>query len=513
MGSELSESKPESSARTQLVPAVTETGEGNSELSGSARLRAPAPEAGYAIYPGLALKALHRSLFVSAGASALGAIFIAAIQGSVLNFFLGDLGYTAQLSLFLGLTSLSALGSMMGPWLQNRLQSRRGVFMWLTCGSRFIWLAIGLVPLLWPDWTGPSRGWALAALILLFWLTHSIGSNAWLSWMGDLVPPHLAGRYWGLRQLACSLTAGLARMGFGWYLDAHRNPDGYMTIFTFALIFGAADILLFFFVEHREPKFQAGHRGMLNGLRGVFENRALRRLMGVYLLWSLSNAVLAAPLFRFMHDQVHMGPRPIAMVETMYLATMMVFSLLWGHFADRHGQRGTLCCCLLVHALCPIFYYFAGPGSWSLVALSFAIGGLSFCGVQLFMTPMLLAYTRSASGGREIGIAAFTLVIGVPCFLAFWLTDAALCPGLSLAFGTESISDSRIYMAINTLVMVLRFGALGLALALPAHASELAPGAVVQLFTRTNPVRACWGLVRYLNFGWRRGPGPFSVPE
>src|SRR6185295_20370216 len=121
-------------------------------------------------------------------------------------------------------------GTLVGSWLQERFNCRRGLMIWCVGGSRVLWLAVGLIPLLWPDLAmkEPALRW-LSILQLLFYFIHAIGSNAWLSWMADLVPPHLQGKFWSLRQVACSGIGALTRVGFGYYLDAHHNFTGFAT--------------------------------------------------------------------------------------------------------------------------------------------------------------------------------------------------------------------------------------------------------------------------------------------
>jgi len=125
------------------------------------------------------------------------------------------------------------------------------------CGSRIVWLVIGLVPIFRPEWL--VRGTAfklLAVLTAVFYFVHSVGSPAWLSWMADLVPAKIQGRYWSLRQVGCSATSVLARLVSGYYLDAHKNMGGYAAVFTCAAVIGIVDPLLFYAVVHRRPKLR-----------------------------------------------------------------------------------------------------------------------------------------------------------------------------------------------------------------------------------------------------------------
>ncbi|GMV79306.1 MAG: hypothetical protein AMXMBFR7_04900 [Planctomycetota bacterium] len=452
-------------------------------------------------------------MWFSGVASMLGSIFFVAVQGTVFNFLLEDLGLLDKLGFFMGLSCLAGIGALTGAWIQERFAFRRGLFLWGIGASRLVWLVIGAIPLLWPDWKGAELQWPLAALVLLFVITHSMGANAWMSWMGDLIPPEWAGRYWGLRQVGTSAASALSRFGFGWFLDTHHHPQGYFIVFAFAVVVGVADALLFLGVVHRAPVRAPSNSNMFKDLVASLRSPNLRLLIGVYALWNLSNCVMGAAVFRFARLHVEMGIFDFSICELLALITYAIFSLLWGRMADHHGHRGPLIVCLLVHALCPIYYFFTGPGDFGLVTLGFVQGSLGFCGVFLFMWPMVIAYTTQKGRGRSVGIAAFTTLLGLPGFLAYWLTDDYLRPWLMDWTGAPGLDSPPVFLSLFALVMVLRFAAAGVALGLPAAETETPPGHLIRMFAQTNPLRAAMNMVRFVAVGSRAGEaGPFTEP-
>src|SRR5438045_7626872 len=118
----------------------------------------------------------------------------------------------------MALWSIGSLGTLIGSWMQQRWGCRKGLFYWGIGASRLVWLAVGLIPVLRPQWaqSGPALYW-LTSLTLLFYFVHSLGNTAWLSWMADLIPAHMQSQYWSLRQLGASSAGILARIGFGFY--------------------------------------------------------------------------------------------------------------------------------------------------------------------------------------------------------------------------------------------------------------------------------------------------------
>ena len=441
---------------------------------------------------------LKRSLIISSVASAFGAMFFSVVQGAIFNFFLEDLSLRDRLPHFMGLWCIAGLGTLVGSWIQARWNCRKGLFLWCVGGSRLIWLIIGLIPIFWPELakSEPAFMW-LSVLTLAFYFIHALGSNAWLSWMADLVPAHLQGRYWSLRQVGCSGAGAAARLLTGYYLDAHHNFTGYAILFGAATIVGVIDALLFLFVEHRRPKKRAVPLNVASEFLRRIKEEPFRRLCMVYLLWGISNCINGPTFFFLMRDQVHMNVSGIALVDTLSLVAFTAFSLIWGKFSDRHGQRGSLILCLLMHAFSPALAFFAGKGGEWLIALSMVIGSIGFCGINLFMFPMLINFTKGKGGGREVGLATFMVVLSLSNYVAFFITDHFLFESLGHYLGEDSHSPP-VYLVALSIGMFFRFCSVAICFLLPKETHETPPGVLVQEVVTTSPLRAAVGFYRYV---------------
>lgn len=385
------------------------------QLQGRTRARATLSKDAAAVsrgfYPPPSPAVLRRSLILSAAASSLGSIFFTIIQGTIFNFFLEDLSLRERLPYFMGLWCVASLGNLAGSWIQGRWGCRRGLFMWGIGGSRVIWLVIGLIPILRPEWLAPGVAFKwLSVLTVIFYFIHATGSTAWLSWMADLVPLRVQGRYWSLRQVGCSATSVLARLVSGYYLDAHHNMSGYSAIFICAAVLGIIDALTFFGVEHRQPKLRDRRVNVFAEFAGRLKDTPFRRLCTVYLLWSVSNCLMGPTCYYFMRDHVGMGVTSFSVVEAIGLVGYTAFSFLWGRHSDYHGHRGPLVLCLLLHAACPICYFFAGPQavSWSRWAGASArsVFAASTCSCARWSSSTRAA--RAAGAGGKSGLRPST---------------------------------------------------------------------------------------------------------
>jgi Na+/melibiose symporter-like transporter len=437
-------------------------------------------------------------MILSAAASGLGAIFFTLIQGTVFNFFLEDLKLRDRLPYFMGLWCIASLGTVIGSWIQQRWGCRRALFMWGIGGSRIVWLVIGVIPLVRPEWLKSESAFVwLSVLTLLFYFVHSLGATAWLTWMADLVPANLQSKYWSLRQVGCSGASVVARLAGGYFLDAHHNWNGYAAIFICAAVIGIVDPLIFFAVHHRRPKMRPITTNIFVDFTSDLRQAPFRRLCGVYLLWSVSNCIMGPTCYYFMRDEVGMGVASFAVVEAIALAGFTAFSFLWGRLSDHHGHRGPLVLCLLLQTFCPIFYFLAGPRDVHHAALAWTIGAIGFCGIQLFMWPMLIQYTSVKGRGREMGTAAFNVLLGFANFAAFMAADRWLYELTGSWIGAPAQS-TRVYLIIMGLCMVLRGMAAGLACLLPRAADETTAREVITQVVTTNPLRAGLSFLRYI---------------
>jgi len=479
--------------------AVSPTGEPSQSASSSAL---SATSQGF--FPPPEPTVLRRSLILSASASMFGAMFFTTVQGTVFNFLLEDLSLRDRLPYFTALWSIGELGNLVGSWIQNRWGCRKSLFLVTIGGSRLIWLAIGLIPLLRPEWTDPKAAfWWLSILTVTFYFIHAIGGPAWLSWMADLVPPKLQGRYWSLRQVGVSAAGVAAALVAGYFLESHRNWTGYAIIFCGTTVFGVIDAMMFIGVVHRRPKIRENASGILSEFASRLQKAPFRRLCCIYILWSISNCIVNPTSFYFMRDHVAMGVSSISVATAISTTTLTVFSLFWGQYSDHHGHRGPLILCLLLHSFCVVFYFFAGMHDFGLTAVAMAIGAIGTCGVTLFMTPMLIEYSRTEASGRDIGIAVFKVAVALANFSALLVTDRLLFESIG-HWLSRPPKSTPVYYAIMVLGIFLRLCAAALVWLLPKAEKETHPNTVLGEAVSANPLRAAYSFVKYVTGreGW-----------
>ena len=447
----------------------------------------------------LAEPVLVRCMVITGVGSTIGMIMFGVVQGTVFNFFMEDLSLKERLPWFAGLQWLAGVGSLLGSWIQERWGFRR-TLMFVCCGlSRVIWLLVGLMPLVWPEKIAGGKlfGW-LSLAIVLFYFIHSVGANAWLTWMSDLVPPRHQGRFWSIRQVFTTGSSAVSRLAFGAYLEQHRSMKVYAIILGISALAGLLDVASYFFVAHRRPWLVLQRKSLLAESMKRLRDIPFRRLCGVYLLWNAANLIMAPTVYYFMREQVRMGPYSISLCLTISLVGYSLASLYWGNFSSREGHRRGLIACLIIQNACTLFYWLCTPGSTTMATVASTLENIGMGGVNLLMFPMLIDYTKGKGGGRAVGMAAFSVLMSIVGFAACIFADRHMYNWTADAFnffhGTQQVTHQSlsVYLAIMVLAFALRGAALGLALLLPPCERQMAagPGTLILRRMSEGPLRA-----------------------
>lgn len=171
-----------------------------------------------------------------------------------------------QFGVIASMPFIASLLSLPASMWVDRSGNRKTIFLSFMLSQRFMWLGIALLPVALLYGGGMQSAamreitlYVVLGAFMLQWLVNSVGSPAWVSWMADLVPDRIRGRYFARRRQLGILSAITAAVGSGLLLD-HFAPRGEYTtivviggILLVAAIAGIVDIWLFRYVPHVPP--------------------------------------------------------------------------------------------------------------------------------------------------------------------------------------------------------------------------------------------------------------------
>jgi MFS family permease len=377
--------------------------------------------------------------------------------------------------LVVALPQMAQLVQVPAAWSTAWLGHRRAAVA-LVAASRQVLLPLAALPFF-----GLSEHAGRAVLIAVAAasaLLGVLGNNAWVTWMGELVPRRIRGRYFGARTGLCTITGAAASAAVGLGLDWAR-ARGLTGVALGALAFCAcaSGVVTTLLMMRQHDPAPAAERPAptLAGALAPFRDPAVRGLLRYVVLWNL--AVGAATSFFALHmlKNLHMGFALVALHGAAVATARVLAAPLWGRLVDRLGARPVLIACAFGVSCVPLIWLFVTPTFLWPLALDAVLAGVLWGGHNLAM--FVLPLSATPARGRPSYIAAiaaaggftFTLATAGAGALAQRLPEQATLLGHHV-FGLQ---------ALFALSAVLRFGAAFAAL----HIREPAASGVGTLIT------------------------------
>jgi len=341
----------------------------------------------YEVLPAISVRRteLRKSLRTVTIAWMFGSVWMTFAYGAHTKSFATMLGFEdLAFGILAAVPWIAAFGQIIATIIIERTGLRKVQFIRVMTINRALWFFLPLIPLLLPI---PS---ALAVVSMLLLVGSSrfmaaLGMPAWWSWMGDLIPRRIRGRYLAQRDRWCKSTQILAAIAVGVVLDAVKISEAPETsaeqpnlmtaacvIFLVGAVFGVTDILLFRRIREVIPTVRDKPRAPAVDIRvpGLRRNGFLGMLAyaGRYAL-AATRQILLDPLkdrtfrsfaayisiltfamtvggwywWRLMLD--HLGFSNLA-AQVLFMAVGPVAGIfsarLWGKLIDRWGRRPVL---------------------------------------------------------------------------------------------------------------------------------------------------------------------------
>jgi MFS family permease len=354
----------------------------------------------------------------------------------------------------LGIGLILAMPNLVGmlrlgvPLLIGRITDRKTF-----CLGTFLLSALILfcLPMLAAPDMLPSAEISLAALVILWSLHHLmqyLGTIALYSWLADIAPLRIRGRFFGQRQRWLTAGEAFGAIACGlfsyWWKEHHAQPLHWI---GYAIPAGlgaglmiAAIVPLWMMPPAGKKKtgpicakHPAGRSGKLDlspfssGWKSILkpftDNRFLRLLL--FGCWfSFSNGLTQTVQNTYPARVLGVSLMAMLAVQTTMRLGQLSVSPMFGRMADRIGNLPIMMFCLFLTAQGPLFYFFSTPqqpwwfvGAW--------IAWIAYAGLNVALPNLMLKLSPGESNTPYI--AAYFTVTGL-CYaantiLGGWLYD------------------------------------------------------------------------------------------
>jgi MFS family permease len=324
---------------------------------------------------------LRRSLRLVTTAWMFGIVWMTCIGGSRMNYLGRMVGFSDfHFGLLQALPFLATFLQLFATILIERSGLRK--YQFITCASihRILWIVVALIPLVLPL---PSRTaiWAMLCLIMISWAIEALARPAWMSWMGDLIPKRVRGRYFATRGMLTRLIQIPVVIFLAFYasfaidaskpITAESQPlllYSISAIFAVAGLCGLIDILLFFRIRevvrtrrdgirspavqiHVHPKYRrfgmypfAYFAAMMREfVAEPLGDHSFRRYVLYGMTITFSMAVAAQFFYRHLLEGVGLGPVGTDLLFMVIGPIVgIVAARVWGRLIDSWGRRPVL---------------------------------------------------------------------------------------------------------------------------------------------------------------------------
>lgn len=368
--------------------------------------------------------AIRTSLRASTIDGAFAAVYTITTTGILLSNFLVELHASpVAIGMLTSIPMLVNLIQPVGAYLSERITSRFHYSLWTNGPGRLVWLilVLGIVAFSWGLVNSHQLVILTLGILLVANLCAGLGAASWLSWMAQIVPRKLRGRYFGLRNSVASLTnlicvplAGLTISK--WYGGAIQ---GYGVVVFIGIVSAIASLGCQYFQLDINPQQQ-------NALPdGISENKALSieavdsdlpntentettsdlALSGdsstgksilkdfnflmfllYFGLWMFA-VNLSAPFFNYyLLDTLDIDVSYVTIYGSLRAGATLVMLILWGKLADKIGNRPILIFVGIVLALTPLLWLLVGNSQldiWLWLPLLHILLGVTWAAIDL----------------------------------------------------------------------------------------------------------------------------------
>ncbi|MCE2502197.1 MAG: MFS transporter [Dehalococcoidia bacterium] len=358
-----------------------------------------------------------------------------AVTGGAM-FSLGSGGFMAAYALALGANNLQVgILAALPPVAQvvqlpailavERFRRRKAIGLPAWFLGQFAWLLIAAVPFV-LDTPGSLAISAVIILLALRGLFNPVWVTAQNSWMRDLIPQDLLGRFFSRRlgtMTATVVIVGLAGSFFVWWWQDFAAPEQAIYAYSFLLLGGwltfgiIGPVLVGFSKEPLMPPAPQSDRSAWSILWEPLRDADFRRLFRFLFLWNFAMN-LAVPFFAvYMLTRLDFSLPMVIGFTMLSQITNVLFIRVWGAMADRFGSKTVLSLSASLFLLVIVGWVFTtNPErhllTIPLVTVLHVFAGVATAGVQLTVQTIALKTAPEGSATPYIGIAGIGTGLG-----------------------------------------------------------------------------------------------------
>lgn len=309
---------------------------------------------------------------------------------------------------------LTSLG-FVSAFLVNRL-SRRKPLTVITSG---IGRALFFIPALLLLFNIKLQLSHLLIIVGVFNALLIIADNSWLSWMSDLVPKEMRGRFFGIRNTVMGLIGMFISFSGAKLLDYFKATNQHN--FGFGIIFLIASIcaLIGTILLSQQPEIitTRAPTNLFAIISAPFKDNNFRKFLRFVGFWYITSSIASPFYLVFMLQNLKMKYSTVAIYSIIAGIMTLVFQPLWGRAIDRFKSKPILFINFFSIAFLPLLWIFPNANFLLPVWIDAFLTGIFWSGVNLSVFNIVFSLSDNEEL-KESYFAIFTAVTGISGFVS-----------------------------------------------------------------------------------------------
>jgi len=329
--------------------------------------------------------------------------------------------------------------------------------------NRCAWLLVFFILLLKNPEQNPVSIWILLGATIISYLFGSAGGVAWLSWMADLVPEEIRGRFFAKRNMILAIVGVVITLLAGKYLDLWKRSGtviemhGFFSLFLVGVVCGIISLVFLKKIpdlEKAKPKKEFYNFWKL--VKIPFKDSNFLRFALFSTAWSFS-VYLTAPFFVvYMLKDLKMSYGLLALVNIVCEISTILALPFWGKLSDRFGSKPVLSLTTMATSLLPMLWVLTISPHFVLIIMMLQVyAGLFWSGLNLNSNNLLLKL--SPKENNSIYLASFAALTGLTTAIAPVIGGllATKLRGTELNLGFAKVYDLHFLFLISGILRLV----------------------------------------------------------
>jgi len=355
---------------------------------------------------------------------------------------LGAIPFLAQISQLVAALKIDSTG-------RKKMFTARSLFF-----ARQVWWVLLPLTLLDGEW----RLYVLMIVMVISSVAATMGAAGWMSWVADLVPGRIRGRYFGFRSAIVALSTVTATMIGGALIDHFRAANheslGFSILIAVACIFGLGAFLLMKRIPEN-PNVQIGPELKLGELLDPLRDKRYWHLIKIFIIWNFALGISAVFFAAHMLTNLKMSFTQVSIYVSGTSIVAVLLNKPWGIVIDRFGSKPVITFCAFGISVIPLIWWFPRAGYLWVLVIEAVYSGALWAGFSLAAFNIPIAY--SPQKNRTVYLAMFSVITGFGLFVASILGGllAETWSWVYWGFGPQTFVNYHILFGISAVLRIL----------------------------------------------------------